>query len=194
MLSMSVAQYVDILMLSETKLDSTFPSIQFLINGFSVPHRLDRNSKGGGILLYVRDKIIVLALNRYSLPPHIEVLFLELNQRNRKWLVCCSSYNPHKTLIKEHLRVITEGIQFYSKDYENILLMGDYKAAITETNMSSFCEIYHLTHIIKRPSCFKNPSNPSCIDLFLLAMQTVSKYLHFLKPVFLISISLLLPL
>ena len=46
MLSMSVVQYVDILMLSETKLDSTFPSIQFLINGFSVPHRLDWNSKG----------------------------------------------------------------------------------------------------------------------------------------------------
>ena len=31
---MSVVQYVDILMLSETKLDSTFPSIQSLINGF----------------------------------------------------------------------------------------------------------------------------------------------------------------
>ena len=30
MLSMSVAQYVDILMLSETKLGSTFLSIQFL--------------------------------------------------------------------------------------------------------------------------------------------------------------------
>ena len=74
MLSMSIAQYVDIL-LSQIKLDSTFPSIQFLINGFSVPHRLDRNSKGGGILLYVRDKIIVLPLNRYSLPPHIEILF-----------------------------------------------------------------------------------------------------------------------
>ena len=52
MLSMPVAQYVDILMLSETKLDSTFLSIQFLINGFSVPHRLDQNSKGSGILLY----------------------------------------------------------------------------------------------------------------------------------------------
>ena len=55
MLSLSVAQYVDILMLSKTKLDSTFLSIQFLINGFSVPHRLDRNSKVGGILLYVKD-------------------------------------------------------------------------------------------------------------------------------------------
>ena len=70
MLSLSVAQYVDILMLSETKLDSTFPSTQFLINDFSIPHRFDRNSKDGGILLYVRDKIIVLALNRYSFPPH----------------------------------------------------------------------------------------------------------------------------
>ena len=124
-------------MLSETKLDGTFPSTQFLINGFSIPHRLDRNSKGGGILLYVRDKIIVLPLNRYSLPPHIEILFFELNLRNRKWLLCCS-YNPHKNLIKEHLRVLAEGIQFYSKNYEDILLMGAYNAKITETNLSSF--------------------------------------------------------
>ena len=77
-MSLSVAQYVDILKLSETKLDSTFPSTQFLINGFSIPHKPDRNSRGGGILLYVREKIIVLALNKYSLPPHIEILFLEL--------------------------------------------------------------------------------------------------------------------
>ena len=62
MLPSSVTQYVDILMLSEANLDSTFPSTQILINGFSTPHRLDRNSKGGGILLYFRDKIIVLPL------------------------------------------------------------------------------------------------------------------------------------
>ena len=64
MLSLSVEQYVDILMLSGTNLDSTLSSIQFLINGFSIPHRLDRNSKGGGILLCVRDKINVLPLNK----------------------------------------------------------------------------------------------------------------------------------
>ena len=34
-------------------------------------------------------------------------------------------------------------------------------------DMSSFYEIYHLTNIIRQPTCFKNPSNPSCIDLFL---------------------------
>ena len=112
LLSMSVVQYVHILMLSEFKLDSTFPSIQFLINGFSFRHRLDQSSKDRGILLYVRDKIIVLPLNRYSLPLHIEILFFELNLRNRKWLVCCS-YNSHKNLNKYYIRVLTEGIQFY---------------------------------------------------------------------------------
>ena len=56
-------------------------------------------------------------------------LFFELNLRNRKWLACCS-YKPHKNLIKEHLRVLAEGIQFYSKDYENSLLMGDYNGYV----------------------------------------------------------------
>ena len=94
-LFLPVVQCVYILVLLETKLDSTFPSYQFLINGFSVPQRLDRNSKGGGILLYVRDRIIISPLNRYTLAPHIEVLFFELNIRNQKWLVCCSC-NPYK--------------------------------------------------------------------------------------------------
>ena len=45
--------------------------------------------------------------------------------------------------------------------------MGDYNSEITKTNMSSFCEIYYLTDIIKQHTFFKNPSKPSCIDLFL---------------------------
>ena len=56
MLSLSVAQYVDILMLSETKLHSSFPLAQFLIKGFPVSQRLDRNSKDDGFLLHVRIK------------------------------------------------------------------------------------------------------------------------------------------
>ena len=85
---LSLAQYLDILMLSETRLDSTFPSTQFLINGFSVshrlsvPHRLDQSGNDSGMLLYVRDKIIVLPMSRYSPPPHIKILFFELNLRN----------------------------------------------------------------------------------------------------------------
>ena len=46
---------VDILMISETKIDESFPSKQFQIEGFSPPLRLDRNKFGGGILfMFVR--------------------------------------------------------------------------------------------------------------------------------------------
>ena len=44
-------------MISETKIDDTFPASQFLIEGFSVPYRLDCIAKGEGILLYIREYI-----------------------------------------------------------------------------------------------------------------------------------------
>ena len=44
-------------MISETKLDERLPTSQFFMNGFSSPHRLDHNCKGGGILLYIREDI-----------------------------------------------------------------------------------------------------------------------------------------
>ena len=46
---------VDILVLSETKLDGTFPENQFSINGFKKPYRKDRNKFGGGVMIYVRE-------------------------------------------------------------------------------------------------------------------------------------------
>ena len=33
-------------MISETKIDESFPKEHFLIEGFSTPYRLDRDSKG----------------------------------------------------------------------------------------------------------------------------------------------------
>ena len=39
---------IDIYLSSETKLDSSFPSRQFIIKGYSTPFRLDRNQNGGG--------------------------------------------------------------------------------------------------------------------------------------------------
>ena len=44
-------------MISETKLDETFPENQFLMDGFTPPFRIDRNLNGGGIALYVREDI-----------------------------------------------------------------------------------------------------------------------------------------
>ena len=43
--------------MTETKLDETYPISQFHIDGYSMPHRLDRNGNGGGVIIYVREDI-----------------------------------------------------------------------------------------------------------------------------------------
>ena len=54
LLKEQIQDNIDILMISETKIDASFPIGQFLLNGYSAPFQLDRNAHGGGILLYVR--------------------------------------------------------------------------------------------------------------------------------------------
>ena len=42
-----ILKNVDVLVITETKLDDTFPLGQFYVEGFTVPYRLDRNRDGG---------------------------------------------------------------------------------------------------------------------------------------------------
>ena len=70
---------IDVLVITETKLDDTFPTANFMIDGFSTPYRRDRNTNGGGILIYVRDDIPSKELNNHNFPDDIEGIFVELN-------------------------------------------------------------------------------------------------------------------
>ena len=45
-----ISENVDILIVVETKLDSSFPSAQFPISRFCHPFRLDINRRSGGLL------------------------------------------------------------------------------------------------------------------------------------------------
>ena len=38
---------------------------------------------------------------------------------------------------------------------------------MSEMHMKDFCDLYDLENLIKEPTCFKNPNNPSSIDLML---------------------------
>ena len=49
MLASQVKGNADVVMISETKLDDTFPVDQFVLEGFSKPFRVDRNKNGGCI-------------------------------------------------------------------------------------------------------------------------------------------------
>ena len=104
-----VRDKVDSLMISETKLDSSFSNAQFYMKSFSKPYRLDRNSKGGGIILYVREDIPSKLISSSFTKNEKEYFLVELNLRKQKWLIVCN-YNHHKTRIKGHLECISKEI------------------------------------------------------------------------------------
>ena len=69
---------------------------------YSTPFRLDRNKNGGGLMLYIREDIPAQLLKQKSLSQNFENLSVELNLRNKKWIISCS-YNPHLNNIQHHL-------------------------------------------------------------------------------------------
>ena len=109
---------IDILMISETKIDASFPKGEFLLNGYSTLFRLDRNAYGGGILLYVRQdipsKILLVEDNL------IEDFFVKINLRNKKkWLLSCS-YNPKKTYLSNHIAELSKSLNLFTTKYEHL--------------------------------------------------------------------------
>ena len=164
-LTYTINNNVDILLLSETKLDESFPSAQFRIKGFTEPYRSDRNSNGGGLLLYVREDIPSKLL-KSNIVHDIETISVEINLGKRKWFLNCS-YNPHKNFISHHLESLNLEIDKFSKGYENFIFIGDFNASINNTIMEEFCSVNNLTSLIKKPTCYKNFDQPSYIDLIL---------------------------
>ena len=94
-----IKDYVDLLLISETKIDSSFPIAQFHIDGYTI-HRCDSDENGGGLLLYVREGVPSALLKTDS---EIEAFYVELTIRKKKWLLCCS-YNPNKNFIMKHCK------------------------------------------------------------------------------------------
>ena len=73
---------IDELSIAETKLDSSFPNAQFLVDECKEPYRKDRNEHGGGLLVYVKQDIPSRELKDHPLLPNsFDVIVIELNFR-----------------------------------------------------------------------------------------------------------------
>ena len=74
--------------------------------------------------------------------------FIEIRLRKKKWLLC-SSYNPEKNLIANHLNYIGRNLDSQLGQYENFILMGDFNVEPNDANMKDFCQIYGCKNIVK---------------------------------------------
>ena len=157
-LTFMIKDNLDFLVISESKLDDTFPHGQFRIEGYARPIRLDRCRNGGGVIIFFREDLICNEIRPRLLYPDLECTFLEMRIRQGKWLVVVG-YNPHKDRIKTFLDKISEEVDKLVPKYENLLMLGDWNSTVNEGDMAEFCETYNLENLINEPTCFKCDEN-----------------------------------
>ena len=80
----TINKNTDVPLISETKIDFSFPLVQLHLEGYATPYRLDRNANGDGILKYIREGIPSTLLNSDL---SIEGFFFEIRLREKIWLL-----------------------------------------------------------------------------------------------------------
>ena len=121
-------------------------------------------------MIYVREDIPCDILRRHNIPENVEAIFLEINLCKNKLLLVGTyhSKNPkYGTTDEDFFKHIGLALDFYSTRFDKFLLAGDFNIEEDDDYLDDFLEDYHAKNLVKAPTCFKNPDNPSCIDLFI---------------------------
>ena len=142
------AQSLNVLMIAETKIDATFPTGQFVIEGFATPFRLDRNANGGGLLVYVRSDVPSRQLNSFKFSNGVECISFEINLRKKKWALF-SVYRPPTQSQDNLFENLGRALDHYSENYENFMLIGDFNMTETEEQLKNFWN-YIVSKILSR--------------------------------------------
>ena len=133
--SQMIRDKLDVLIIAETKLDSSFPSSQFTINGFKAPIRLDITRNSGGLLVYSREDILCRKIEGLEIPKDIQAIPIEINIRKQKWLLLPIYRSPTQDpcYFVDNVCRIIDG---YALSRENVLLIGDFNMEVGDRALS----------------------------------------------------------
>ena len=115
---------LDYLVISETKLDESFPNSQLKLNGYEVRARRDGHKNGGGLIEFVRQGFINKRLKKYE-PIYSECIYSEFTISNKKW-ICFSIYWPLSTEnINTFFEEMNEVISKALCKYESLIVISN---------------------------------------------------------------------
>ena len=77
------------------------------------------------------------------------------------------SYHPSSQSDEDFFNHVQNGLDIYSKFYDKYMLIGDFNADESELCLLQFRFEMNAKSIVKKPTCFKSLSNPSCIDIVI---------------------------
>ena len=164
----AIVNYVHISIAAETKINESFRTAQFAIDGFHKPLRLDATDKSGGLLVYVRSYLPLPQLTKHEISSDIQALVFEINLRKEKWFFLSICKSPLQNC-QYFLDSLHDIIDFYSGVYGNHIVLGDFNMDPSHTQLSAFMEHYNYYSLIKSNACFKGDG--SCIDFILTSRK-----------------------
>ena len=129
-LKLMVIGLFDILIITETTFDDSFPEVEFFIDSFSMPYMSDRNRNEGGHTIYIREGISSNMLTKHNLLENKEAGFIELNFRKCKWLFCARYRPPSQNRTYFSLNIDT-GLDVCST-YERVAVANDFNEQLVE--------------------------------------------------------------
>ena len=104
-----------ILLIGETKKDSSFPDAQFFAEGYNKrPLRLDVSRRSGAILVFTKSHLPTRQLTKLKIQIDIQIIIFDLNLRREKWLVV---YKPPPQDATYFLNWLYQIIYFHSIRY-----------------------------------------------------------------------------
>ena len=135
---------IDIFGISETKIDASFTNAQFSIDGFKL-YRQDRDCKGGGILVYIKDSLPHRLLNAHTgLTNGVEYMSFEICFKRRKWFLVYM-YRPPKVSNKCAWDVLSKLADHFVGNSNLTVFFGDINYDMYKDNiLHDLCDIYDL--------------------------------------------------
>ena len=159
----------DILGLSETKLDHTFPDTQFHISGYRL-FRKDRNCNGGGLLTYIRSDIPCRRIYTLEKTSKVETIVIEVQPNKRNKLLLIMTYNPPKNSKQIFIEEVSSLLDSAYDTYSKVWIMGDMNFDQLDPTKSEgvkhICDLYNLDQLISEPTNM-NIHGQSLIDVVM---------------------------
>ena len=162
--------------MTETKLDQSFPSPQFMIDNYEIRNRKYRNKHGRGLIEYVKKGVVCRQIKNLEVHNH-EVFCSELTIMNKKWIIFII-YRPPSSDLTDFFEKLKLSLNKAFSNYDNIIIIGDINIDTHDPNdygydkLISLCETFDLKNLIKDKTCFTN-THKSSIDIILTNRPTI---------------------
>ena len=169
--------YFDVLVLTETKLDKTFPNSQFVVDGYRFL-RLDRIINGGGVMIYWGSDIIFHHITNMPSLGALEAIMIKF-KIGRRWLIVTGAYRPPSVSASIWKDRLFKQLDCASSQCGDVLLLGDLNCNLLNPDANGcegrhlieICDIYNMDSLIDKATRVSQ-SSQTLIDIILTNNKT----------------------